>query len=112
MLVGLAFMAVPLLVAILTAVLQIRDARRHRAEDRRQGVTDARASQELFGQIASLERTARLYDVLNDAKLLEVYRTQDERLSADARAAAPPRRRPIRRKTLEAARASCSRASA
>src|SRR5438309_2241845 len=47
-----------------------------------QGVAGARASQALFGQIASLERTARLYDVLGDPKLLELYRTQDERLSA------------------------------
>ena len=43
--------------------------------------TGARASQALFGQIASLERTARLHGVLKDPKLLELYRTQDERLS-------------------------------
>src|SRR5262249_6773391 len=47
-----------------------------------QGVTGARASQALFGQIASLERTARLYEVLNDPKLLDLYATQDEHLSA------------------------------
>jgi two-component system sensor histidine kinase GlrK len=81
MLVGLFFMAVPLLVAVLTAVLQIGDLADTGQMIVKQGVTNARASQALFGQLASLERTARLYDVLNDPKLLEVYRTQDERLS-------------------------------
>ncbi len=80
MLVGLVFMAGPLLVAILTAVLQIRDLGDTGQKIVIQGVTGARASQALFGQIASLERTARLYGVLNDPKLLDVYRAQDERL--------------------------------
>jgi hypothetical protein len=82
MLVGLAFMAGPLLVAILTAVLQIRDLGDTGQKIVIQGVTGARASQALFGQIASLERTARLYGVLNDPKLIDVYRAQDERLRA------------------------------
>src|SRR5215468_4888402 len=82
MLVGLALMAGPLLVAILTAVLQIRDLADTGQKLVVQGVTGARASQALFAQIASLERTARLYEVLKDPKLLELYATQDEHLSA------------------------------
>src|SRR5579863_392031 len=81
MLVGLFFMAVPLLVAVLTAVLQIRDLADTGQMIVKQGVTNARASQALFGQVASLERTARLYDVLSDPKLLEPFRTQDGLLS-------------------------------
>jgi len=81
MLFGLALMAVPLLAAVLTAVLQIRDLSDTGQKIVIQGVTGARASQALFGQIASLERTARLHEVLKDPKLLELYRTQDERLS-------------------------------
>ena len=81
MLFGLALMAVPLLAAVLTAVLQIRDLSDTGQKIVIQGVTGARASQALFGQIASLERTARLHQVLKDPKLLEVYRTQDQRLS-------------------------------
>ena len=81
MLVGLGLMAVPLLIAILIAVLQIRDLADTGQKIVLQGVINARASQALFGQIASLERTARLYVVLNDPKLLEPYRTQDEHLS-------------------------------
>jgi two-component system, NtrC family, sensor histidine kinase GlrK len=82
MLVGLALIAVPLLVAILTAVLQIRDLAETGEKIVIQGVTTARASQALFGQIASLERTAQVYGVLNDPKMLDLYRTQDETLSA------------------------------
>src|SRR6516162_3543126 len=81
MLFGLALMAVPLLAAVLTAVLQIRDLSETGQKIVIQGVTGARASQALFGQIASLERTARLHEVLKDPKLLEVYRTQNDRLS-------------------------------
>ena len=81
MLFGLALIAVPLLAAVLTAVLQIRDLSDTGQKIVIEGVTGARASQALFGQIASLERTARLHRVLKDPKLLELYRTQDQRLS-------------------------------
>jgi two-component system sensor histidine kinase GlrK len=81
MLVGLALMAIPLLVAILTAVLQIRDLADTGQKIVIQGVTGARASQALFGQLATLERTAQVFEVLNDPKLRDQYRTQDEGLS-------------------------------
>jgi two-component system, NtrC family, sensor histidine kinase GlrK len=100
MLVGLALMAVPLLVAILIAVLQIRDLSDSGQKLVLQGVTNARASQALFGQIASLERTARLYDVLNDPKLLEPFRTQDA-LLAQTRAQLHRQADPAARATLD-----------
>jgi len=82
MLLGLAVIAVPLVVAILNASFQIR----HLADTSRQlvveGVGAARASQDLFSQIASLERTTSLYQVLGDQKLLAVYREQDGQLAA------------------------------
>ncbi|HEV2228017.1 MAG TPA: HAMP domain-containing sensor histidine kinase [Steroidobacteraceae bacterium] len=81
MLVGLGLMAVPLLAAILTALLQMRSLADTGQRIIVEGVTAARASQSLFGEIASLERTARLYNVLNDAKLLDLYRSEDERLT-------------------------------
>jgi len=81
MLVGLALIAVPLLVAVFTAVLQIRELADAGQRIVVQGVTGARGSQALFAQIASLERTARLYLVLKDPKLLDLYRTEDERLT-------------------------------
>jgi two-component system, NtrC family, sensor histidine kinase GlrK len=81
MLVGLALIAVPLLVAVFTAVLQIRELADAGQRIVVQGVTGARGSQALFAQIASLERTARLYLVLKDPKLLDLYRSEDERLT-------------------------------
>src|SRR5580704_11661653 len=81
MLVGLGLMAVPLLAAILTALLQMRVLADTGQRIIVEGVTAARASQALFAQIASLERTARLFNVLNDRKLLELYRSEDERLT-------------------------------
>jgi two-component system sensor histidine kinase GlrK len=81
MLVGLGLMAVPLIAAILTALLQMRVLADTGQRIIVEGVTAARASQALFAQIASLERTARLFNVLNDRKLLELYRSEDERLT-------------------------------
>ena len=56
MLLGLALIAVPLLIAILNAALQIRDLADSGQKIVRQGVTNAGASQSLFSQTASLER--------------------------------------------------------
>jgi two-component system, NtrC family, sensor histidine kinase GlrK len=81
MLFGLMFLALPLLVAIITAALQIRTLATTGQKIVIEGVTSARASQQLFSQIASLERTARLYDVLNDPKLLDSYEQEDETFS-------------------------------
>lgn len=81
MVLGLILIAVPLLVAIFTAALQIRELADKGQKIVVEGVTGARASQELYSQITSLERTAQLYNVLNDAKLLDLYRQQDARLT-------------------------------
>ena len=81
MLLGLALIAVPLLVAIFSAALQIRELADTGQKIVIEGVTAARASQDLFSQIVSLERTARLYDVLNEPKDLDLYRLQDARLT-------------------------------
>lgn len=100
MLLGLALIAVPLLVAILTAALQIRALADTGQKIVVEGVTAARASQELFSQISSLERTARLYDVLNDGKLLDLYRRQDARLTATRLQLEEHNYSPSTRKTL------------
>ncbi len=81
MLIGLGLMAVPLLAAILTALLQMRSLADTGQRIIVEGVSAARASQSLYAEIASLERTARLFNVLNDAKLLDLYRSEDERLT-------------------------------
>src|ERR1700755_3199064 len=78
---GVALIAVPLLGAVLTAALQIRELADTGQKIVIEGVTAARASQDLFSQIVSLERTARLYDVLNEPADLDLYRRQDARLT-------------------------------
>ena len=81
MLLGLAVIAVPLLVAILNAALQIRalaDLSRVLVVE---GVSAARATQDLASEIDSLDRTARQYQVLANPKLLDVYRTQNAELT-------------------------------
>ncbi len=82
MLLGLALLALPLLVAIVTAALQFRRLSTTGQKIVIEGVTAARESQRLFSEIDSLERTARLYDVLDDPRLLQLYKHQDELLSA------------------------------
>jgi two-component system, NtrC family, sensor histidine kinase GlrK len=81
MLFGLMFMALPLLVAIITAALQIRTLATTGQKIVIEGVTSARASQQLFSDINALEGTARVYGVLNDPKLLDSYEEEDEAFS-------------------------------
>jgi two-component system sensor histidine kinase GlrK len=82
MLLGLALVAVPLLVALVDAGLQIRVLADLGQKLVAEGVSAARDSQEMVSQIAELERTARQYFVLNDKTMLDIYRTKDEALSA------------------------------
>jgi two-component system, NtrC family, sensor histidine kinase GlrK len=81
MLLGLAFIAGPLLVAVIDAAFQIRTLAKTSEELVREGVLTARLSQSLFADIDSLKRTVRLYQVLGNAKMLDTYRTTDQRLA-------------------------------
>ncbi len=81
MLLGLAVIAVPLLVAILNAALQMRRLADTSRELVVEGVSTARSSQDLKSQIDSLDRTARLYQELGDQKDLDAYRAQDAQLT-------------------------------
>lgn len=81
MLLGLALIAGPLLVAVIDAALQIRKLSVTSQELVLEGVQSARLSQSLFADITSLQRTVRLYQVLGDVKLLDAYRTTDQRLA-------------------------------
>jgi two-component system sensor histidine kinase GlrK len=84
MLLGLALIAGPLLVAVIDAAIQLRSLSRASQDLVVEGVQTARLSQSLFADINSLERTVRLYQVLGDVKLLEAYRNTDKSL-ADTR---------------------------
>jgi two-component system sensor histidine kinase GlrK len=84
MLLGLALIAGPLLVAVVDAAIQLRSLSKASQDLVIEGVKTARLSQSLFADINSLERTVRLYQVLGDVKLLEAYRNTDKSL-ADTR---------------------------
>src|SRR5262245_16550654 len=101
MLLGLALIAVPLLVAIVNAGLQMRSLADRGQEIVAEGVASARASQDLFAIIASLERTARLYELLKEPKLAELYATQDGSLSTTRNQLYRQLRQPAARQTLE-----------
>jgi two-component system, NtrC family, sensor histidine kinase GlrK len=84
MLLGLAVIAVPLLVAVANAALQMRALADTSRKLVVEGVSAARASRDLASQISSLERLTQEFQVLRNRNLLEVYREQDAELS-DAR---------------------------
>ena len=82
MLLGLAFIAGPLLVAVVDAGFQIRNLSATSQQLVLEGVQSARLSRSLIADIASLERTARLYHVIEDPILLDTYRRTDQSLAA------------------------------
>ena len=82
MLLGLALIAVPLVVALVDAGLQIRALASTGQKLVTEGVGAARAAQEMFSKIAEVERAAKLYNVLKTSDLLTAYRNQDEGLTA------------------------------
>jgi two-component system sensor histidine kinase GlrK len=83
MLLGLVLIAVPLGVALVDALLQIRVLADQGQKLVTEGVSAARDSQDMAAQIPELERAARQYGALNlDKKMLDVYRTKDEGLAA------------------------------
>ncbi len=82
MLLGVAVIAVPLLVAIFNAALQIQQLADSTRTITAEGIGAARASEDLMSEVLLLERATRLYQVLADPKLLEVYREHDVQLTA------------------------------
>ncbi len=82
MLLGLAFIAGPLLVAVIDAAIQLRSLAKSSQDLVMEGVRTARLTQSLFADINSLDRTVRLYQVIQRPQLLETYRNTDQRLAA------------------------------
>jgi two-component system sensor histidine kinase GlrK len=85
MLIGFTFVAAPLLFAIVKAAVQMS-----RLSDRSEqlvvhGMQGTRNNQLLFEQISALERTARLYQIIGNRDLLDVYARNNDRLMATTR---------------------------
>ena len=79
-LLGLAFVALPLVAALVTAGVQVRRLSETSERIIADGVVATRLTRDLFAQTSLLERQFRLYSVLGDARLIDTYRTHDERL--------------------------------
>ena len=73
MLIGFALVAVPLLIAVITAAAKVRRLSEESAALVQIGVATTHQTQQLFQQIAYMERTTRLYQVLKDKSLLSFY---------------------------------------
>jgi two-component system sensor histidine kinase GlrK len=102
LLIGFSLVAVPLFVAVVNAAVQIRALADESKTLVRQGVDITRHNQLLFEEIAALERTARLYQVLGRPDLLDVFRDNHRRFLGtigDLQALTQP---DSMRKTLEA----------
>lgn len=82
LLLGMASIAVPLVFAVVNATFQIRRLTTFSQTLVQESVQTTRLSQDMFGQIASLERAARLYQVLGDPSVLSTFREHDGRLAA------------------------------
>jgi two-component system sensor histidine kinase GlrK len=80
MLLGVAVIAVPLLVAIFNAALQIQQLADSSRTVASAGIGSARASEDLMSEVLLLERATVL--VLADPKLRDVYREHDAQLTA------------------------------
>jgi two-component system sensor histidine kinase GlrK len=82
LLLGLGFLAGPLLLAILHAAVQMRrlsDTSQQLVVD---SVQSTRLTQDMYAQIALLERAARLYQVLGEPTVRASFREHDSRLAA------------------------------
>ncbi len=71
MLLGLALIAGPLLVAVVDAAIQINRLSQTSQDLVREGVQSARLSRSLIADIASLRRTVSLYQVLRRPTVLD-----------------------------------------
>ncbi|MDR2215385.1 MAG: HAMP domain-containing histidine kinase [Nevskiaceae bacterium] len=79
-LLGFAIVTLPLVAGLVIAGVQMRRLAATSELIVAEGVNGTRLTQSLFTQAAQLERQLRLYQVLDDPKLLPALQTQDERL--------------------------------
>jgi two-component system sensor histidine kinase GlrK len=73
MLIGFTIVAAPLLFAIVNAAVQMNRLSTRSEQLVVDGVRATRNNQRMFEEIGALERTARLYQIVGNADLLDVY---------------------------------------
>jgi two-component system sensor histidine kinase GlrK len=84
MLIGFTIVAAPLLFATVNAAVQMSRLSNRSEQLVVHGMKGTRNNQMMFEEIGSLERTARLYQIIGNADLLEVYSRLNDRLGATA----------------------------
>jgi two-component system sensor histidine kinase GlrK len=104
LLIGFALVTVPLLVAVVNATVQMRRLAQQSETLVVNGVQATRHTQDLFRETTALERTARLYNVLGDPKLQEVFEQNLLALNASLAALDRLGPDPRTRELLQAAR--------
>src|SRR5712672_1720069 len=82
MLIGFTIVAAPLLFAIVNAAVQMNHLSTRSEQLVLHGVRGTRNNQRMFEEIGALERTARLYQIIGSADLLDVYARNQQRLAA------------------------------
>ena len=82
MLIGFALVAVPLLFAVIVSATKVRGLANESAALVRTGVESTHLSQQLYQNLSTMERNARLYQVLKDESYLNVYDSARQRLDA------------------------------
>jgi two-component system, NtrC family, sensor histidine kinase GlrK len=80
MLIGFTIVAAPLLFAIVNAAVQMNRLSIRSQQLVLHGMQGTRNNQRVFEQIGALERTARLYQVIGNADLMDVYVRNNARL--------------------------------
>jgi two-component system sensor histidine kinase GlrK len=82
MFIGFALVAVPLLFAVIISATKVRGLADESAALVRSGVESTHYTQQLFQHISSMERNARLYQLLKDESFLNVYTAARQRFLA------------------------------
>ena len=82
MLIGFTIVAAPLIFAIVNAAVQMNRLSTRSEQLVVQGVRGTRNNQRMFEEIGALERTARLYQIIGNADLLDVYAATNSGCSA------------------------------
>ena len=80
MLIGFTIVAAPLLFAIVNAAVQMNRLSIRSQQLVAHGMQGTRNNQRMFEEIGALERTARLYQIIGNADLLETYAHNNNRL--------------------------------
>ena len=80
MLIGFTIVAAPLLFAIVNAAVQMNRLSIRSQQLVAHGMQGTRNNQRMFEEIGAMERTARLYQIIGNADLLEAYTRDNGRL--------------------------------